>query len=31
MRKIKKFIKWYFKNYQRFCMTTGGYYYNPNL
>ena len=30
MKTIKKFFKWYFKNYSRLCMTTGGYYYNPN-
>lgn len=30
MKMIKKGFKWYFKNYSRLCMTTGGYYWNPN-
>lgn len=29
LKLIKKGLKWYFKNYERLCMTTGGYYYRP--
>lgn len=26
MKQIKRFFAWYWKNYQRLCMTSGGYY-----
>ena len=26
MRKVRKFIKWYFEQYSKLCMASGGYY-----